>query len=74
MVLEAVRGCTDCTQLAWSRRCCERCSEQLMGIMNPVPLMLPARPMWMVDGQLAPQVVEATGASGGLAGDMRHET
>jgi hypothetical protein len=40
-VLEAVRGCEDCTQLAGKRTCCDRCSEQLMGIMNPVPLRLP---------------------------------
>ena len=37
-VLEAVRGCEDCTQIAGKRTCCDRCSEQLMGIMNPVPL------------------------------------
>ncbi len=37
MVLEVVRRCADCTQLA----CCDRCSELLMGITNPVPLKLP---------------------------------
>jgi hypothetical protein len=36
MVLEAVRCCTDCTQ----QPCCDRCSELLMGIMNPVPIGL----------------------------------
>jgi hypothetical protein len=41
MVWEAVSCCTDCTQLAWSRRCCARCSERLMGVMNPEPLRLP---------------------------------
>ncbi len=40
MVLDAVRCCSDCTQIGWTRECCDRCSEQILSITNPVPLRM----------------------------------
>jgi len=30
MVMDAVRCCSDCTQIGWTRECCDRCSEQIL--------------------------------------------